>query len=201
MSSKKYLTVQPTSCLGGKKYQHEPTKRAKDMDIARGSIYIIQLSNYEDQGHGYALKPFLLLNKGHDNTVNGYKERVKTGKLKVQINNSQFKNKFKMAKFIVGSIDLNKIDKSRIKSTDKDGNPFKDSAKYYNIGIMLNDDPDKFGNEVAITQGQTKEQREAKEKNIYIGNAKVVWSGDSNKPATPETNKINRETHSDQLPF
>lgn len=46
--------------------------------------------------------------------------------------------------------------------------------KYYNASI--NDELDKYGNNVAITLQQTKEQREAKEKKVYVGNGKVVWT-------------------------
>lgn len=46
--------------------------------------------------------------------------------------------------------------------------------KYYTASI--NDELDKFGNNVAITEQQTKEQREAKEKKVYVGNGKVIWT-------------------------
>lgn len=46
--------------------------------------------------------------------------------------------------------------------------------KYYTASI--NDQLDKFGNNVAITLQQTKEQREAKEKRVYVGNGKVAWT-------------------------
>lgn len=46
--------------------------------------------------------------------------------------------------------------------------------KYYTASI--NDELDKFGNNVAITIQQTKEQREAKEKKVYVGNGKVAWT-------------------------
>lgn len=46
--------------------------------------------------------------------------------------------------------------------------------KYYTASI--NDELDKFGNNVAITLQQTKEQREAKEKKVYVGNGKVAWT-------------------------
>ena len=46
--------------------------------------------------------------------------------------------------------------------------------KYYTASI--NDELDKYGNNVAITLQQTKEQREAKEKKVYVGNGKVAWT-------------------------
>ena len=80
-----------------------------------------------------------------------------------------------MAKIIGASIDLTKIDKSKIKEG-------KNGQKYIDISIVLNDEADKFGNTVAITEGQTKEEREAKAKKTYLGNGKVVWENDRGNP-------------------
>lgn len=70
-----------------------------------------------------------------------------------------------MSTLISGSIDLSKVDKSKL----KDG-------KYLQVQISVNDTTDNYGNNVAITVNQTKEEREAKEKKTYLGNAKVVWT-------------------------
>lgn len=77
-----------------------------------------------------------------------------------------------MSKLISASIDLSKIDKTRIKE--------KDGHKYYDITISLNDEKDKYGNDVAITEGQTKEERLAKSRKVYLGNGKVVWDSNGN---------------------
>ena len=77
-----------------------------------------------------------------------------------------------MSKLISASIDLSKIDKSKI--VEKNG------AKYYNITISLNDEKDKYGNDCDIMQEQTKEERLAKEKKVYLGNGKIFWSSDGN---------------------
>jgi len=74
-------------------------------------------------------------------------------------------------KIINASIDLTKIDKSKI-------NQHANGAKYYNITIYLNDEPNKFGQDVSIATSITKEEREAGVKQTYIGNGKVVM----NKP-------------------
>jgi hypothetical protein len=74
-------------------------------------------------------------------------------------------------KIVSGSIDLNKLDKSKIKE-------HANGAKYYPVLIMLNDEADKYGNDCSIATGQTKEEREAKQKKSFIGNAKTVWSSD-----------------------
>jgi len=64
-----------------------------------------------------------------------------------------------MGKMLIGAIDLNKIDKTKIVTTDKNGNPFKNGAKYLNIVLWINDEPDQFGNNASIQVSQTKEER------------------------------------------
>lgn len=73
------------------------------------------------------------------------------------------------------SINLTKIDKNKIKKFDKNGNPFKDGAQYYDLTVTLNDEKDQWGNDIAVTDAQTKEQRDAKEKKTYLGNGRVIW--------------------------
>ena len=99
-----------------------------------------------------------------------------------------------MAQIISGSIDLTKIDKSKIQKTDKNGKPFANGAKYYNVQIVVNDDFDKYGNNVSVCDAQTKEERERKEKKNYLGNGRVVWS--SNQTQAPPKNN-----HNDDIPF
>lgn len=90
-------------------------------------------------------------------------------------------------KVISGSINLSKIPKERIKRTDKNGTPFSNGAQYLDVQVLVNDQADKFGNDVTIIVGQTKEEREAKANKIYLGNAKVVWSSDKQEPKTDNT--------------
>jgi hypothetical protein len=77
-----------------------------------------------------------------------------------------------MARIIAASIDLTKIDKSKI-------NNHKNGSAYYNIDIFIKDDKDQYGNDCAISQSQSKEEREAKDKKVYIGNGKSVWDGNA----------------------
>lgn len=96
-----------------------------------------------------------------------------------------------MARIISASIDVSKIDKSKL----IDG---KNGAKYYNFDIIVNDEPNQYGKDVSISQSQTKEEREAKEKKVFIGNGKTVWS----KESTPKQEKQNRnESDSQDMPF
>lgn len=71
-------------------------------------------------------------------------------------------------KIISASIDLTKIDKSKI-------NNHKNGSQYYNIDIIIKDDKDQYGNDCSITANQSKEERDAKLKKVFIGNGKTVY--------------------------
>jgi len=90
-------------------------------------------------------------------------------------------------RIISGSIDLSKIDKSRI--VEKDG------KKFYNITIIVNDEKNTYGQDVGITTEQTKEQRERKEQKHFIGNGKTVYLKEVEKPILENT------PEGDSLPF
>ena len=96
---------------------------------------------------------------------------------------------------LTGSIDLTKIDKTKIVSTDKNGNPFENGAKYLNVVVWLNDEADKYGNNASIQISQSKEEREAGGKAIYIGNLKEPQSR-NNEPTSARTASV-----ADDLPF
>ena len=94
-----------------------------------------------------------------------------------------------MAQIISASIDVTKIDKTRLKEVKKkDGS----IAKYLDISIVVNDAEDQFGNICSISEGQTKEERELKVPKNYLGNGKRVWSDNApvaQKIAEPTTQK------------
>ena len=73
-----------------------------------------------------------------------------------------------MASIIKTSIDLTKIDKSKIIEGKK--------GKYLPITITLNDEVDQFGNQGPVIISQSKEEREMKTDKIYLGNVQVVWT-------------------------
>ena len=75
----------------------------------------------------------------------------------------------------------------------------KDGAVYYNLTISLNDDT-RYGNNVAIMDSQTKEEREAKAQRNYLGNGKVVWHNEIIKLAEKEE-AVNTPAASNDLPF
>tara|TARA_B100001093_G_C26850107_1_gene1024716 strand:+ start:1601 stop:1918 length:318 start_codon:yes stop_codon:yes gene_type:complete len=68
-----------------------------------------------------------------------------------------------------GSINLSAIDKTKI-VTAKNGN------QYLNLTMMVQNES-QYGNNIWITQSQSKEEREAKEKANSLGNGAVRWLG------------------------
>ena len=99
-----------------------------------------------------------------------------------------------MAKIISASIDLTKIEKSKIIE-------HKNGAKYFNIDITINDEKDQYGQDVSIATSQTKQARDAKEKKTYLGNGKTVWDSNATKAPETETNTASSSSNSDDLPF
>jgi len=100
-----------------------------------------------------------------------------------------------MSKLLTGSIDLNKIDKTKIVSVDKNGKPFENGAKYLNVVVWINDEVDKYGNNASIQISQSKEERDAGVKATYIGNLKEP-QGRNNEPTSARTTPV-----ADDLPF
>ena len=79
----------------------------------------------------------------------------------------------------------------------------KDGAVYYNLTISVQDET-RFGNNVALTDSQTKDERDAKVAKNYLGNGKVVWTGGNVVLAEKEKEKDNSvvaETEASDLPF
>jgi len=98
-----------------------------------------------------------------------------------------------MSAIIQMSIDLSKIDKSKL----KDG-------KYLNVNINVNDET-KYGNNVSMCYNQTKEERDSGVKKTYLANGRVVWTDNVIKLAEKDVqNDIpsgNIKTELDNLPF
>ena len=84
-----------------------------------------------------------------------------------------------MNKLLVGSIDLSKIEKSRIVEG-------KNGAKYYNVNVWINEGPDQYGNIASIQTGISKEEREKGTKGGYIGNLKDLSLKTEPKPKQAE---------------
>jgi hypothetical protein len=98
-----------------------------------------------------------------------------------------------MSQIINISIDLNLIDKTKIKEvTKKDGS----KAKYLDVTIFTKDEKDKYGNDASMTLSQTKDERTSNKDKVYLGNGKVVFSADS-----VAKNNSNSTSDTDSLPF
>tara|TARA_R110002020_G_scaffold148713_1_gene324725 strand:+ start:2953 stop:3264 length:312 start_codon:yes stop_codon:yes gene_type:complete len=95
-----------------------------------------------------------------------------------------------MASLISFSIDLKKIDKSKIIEGKK--------GSYLNLTASVNDES-RFGQNVGISIGQSQEEREAKEPKQYLGNGKVVWTDGSIVLAEKEDSD-STESQVDQSP-
>jgi hypothetical protein len=98
-----------------------------------------------------------------------------------------------MGSLISASIDLSKIDKKKITEG-------KNGAKYYNILISVNDTKNQFGQDVSISENQSKEERESGAKKNYLGNGKTIWSGIA-KPEKSQPLGSVPQHESSELPF
>ena len=78
----------------------------------------------------------------------------------------------------------------------------KDGAVYYNITISVQDET-RYGNNVALTDSQTKDERDAKVAKNYLGNGKVVWTDGNVVLAEKENNSKGEvaEKEAADLPF
>jgi len=99
-----------------------------------------------------------------------------------------------MSTLIVGSIRVDKLPKEKfIKG--------KDGAVYYNLTISVGDET-RYGNNVAFTDSQTKDERDAKVAKTYLGNGKVVWTDGTVKLAEREEEAaVAVDEQSGDLPF
>ena len=102
-----------------------------------------------------------------------------------------------MAQIISASIDVTKIDKTRLKEVKKkDGS----IAKYLDISIVVNDAEDQFGNICSISEGQTKDERESKATKNYLGNGKRVWSDNAIQAPVQQQSQSSSQSKSNYLP-
>jgi phosphoenolpyruvate-protein kinase (PTS system EI component) len=79
----------------------------------------------------------------------------------------------------------------------------KNGAVYYNATVSVNDDTNQWGQNVAVTDSQTKEEREAKAPKTYIGNGKVVWTDGNIERAEQQEQQASApvQAESNDLPF
>ena len=89
-----------------------------------------------------------------------------------------------MSQLYIGSICVSDIPKDKLTQA-------KNGKLYLNIDIWVNEEKDKYENIGSVSVRQTKEEREAKTKKVYIGNFKESEL----KPQVAEQSAI------DDLPF
>ena len=95
-----------------------------------------------------------------------------------------------MSKLYNGSICLSDIPKDKVTTSEKNG------KKYLNINVWVNDELDQYGNIGSIQLSQSKAEREAGEKKVYIGNIKQPQAAVGPQNASPVNNTV-----VDDLPF
>lgn len=96
-----------------------------------------------------------------------------------------------MATIINASIDVTKIPKETLVTGKK--------GTYANVTIFINDET-RFGNNASIAMSQSKEEREAGEQKIYLGNGRVVYTEGEVKVAEKEDAPV-QEGAEAALPF
>jgi len=88
-------------------------------------------------------------------------------------------------------IDVTKLDKTKFFKA-------KTGAVYADLTVFIDpNQEDQYGYHGGITQALTKDERDAKVKPNYLGNAKVFWKDSSQGDVTPNTQEITQE-HSPQ---
>jgi hypothetical protein len=80
-----------------------------------------------------------------------------------------------MSQLFTGSICVSDIDKSKLTQA-------KNGKLYLSVDIWINDQADQYGNTGSISIRQSKEEREAKTKKVYIGNLKPVEKSNNAAP-------------------
>lgn len=96
-----------------------------------------------------------------------------------------------MAAIINASIDVSKLPKEKFVKG-------KDGRVWYRFTISINDET-RYGNNVSLSDSQTKEEREAKSPKTFFGNGQVIWTNNEIKLA--EREQVVEESNNDDLPF
>jgi len=98
-----------------------------------------------------------------------------------------------MAILINASIDLAKIDKSKI--TEKDG------KKWLSLTIGVNNEFNDYGQNVSIQVSQSKEEKDSGQPKVYLGNGKVVWTDNVMPNVAPKQAPATPSNNDDDFPF
>ncbi len=82
---------------------------------------------------------------------------------------------------VSGSVNLSKIDKSKL-ITGKTGDKYLPLSMFIDI-----DEKDQYDNNGMITQGVSKEDKEAGVKGAILGNTKIFWQTGLDQQAQPQS--------------
>ena len=77
----------------------------------------------------------------------------------------------------------------------------KDGAVFYNFTVAVNDESNQWGQNVSLTDSQTKEEREAKKPKSYLGNGNVIWTNGTIQLAEKKEGVATKEVVGSDLPF
>lgn len=99
-------------------------------------------------------------------------------------------------KLISINVNVSKITKSRLYKGKK--------GTYCEMTLAIDDEPDEYGKNVSVWEGQTKEEREQKVDRNFLGGGKIVWTNE--QPQMELESKMNdpqalTEEEEDDLPF
>jgi hypothetical protein len=103
-----------------------------------------------------------------------------------------------MSAIVNFSLDLTKLPKDKMIKGKK--------GTYINLSLNLNDQTNQFGSNASVVVSQSKEEREAKEERVYVGNGKVIWTDGTIKTATNDnapalTSAAQSPDRDEDLPF
>ncbi len=104
----------------------------------------------------------------------------------------------KVAKTVVLSIDLNKVDETKVFKG-------KNGARYLDV-VLMNTPDNQYGSTYMAVQGVSKEEREAGERGAILGNGKVFGAGQGEENSQSSmggnsTAKGGESNGGDNLPF
>ncbi|QDP49280.1 MAG: hypothetical protein Tp156SUR476192_27 [Prokaryotic dsDNA virus sp.] len=74
-------------------------------------------------------------------------------------------------------------------------------GKYKNFTISINDETNQYGQNIAIWEEQTKEERMAKKPRVYVGNGRVVWTNGQVSVAERQAEQVGSADDTADLPF
>jgi hypothetical protein len=78
----------------------------------------------------------------------------------------------------------------------------KDNAVYYNCTLHIHHESNQWGQNVSLTDSQTKEERDAKKAKNYLGNGTVVWTDGNIKAVKKEGQPATQQSAVEvDLPF